>query len=125
MTFLYTANHNAATVGPTTTVVGSAQNVFAAGEQGIFMRDTGGQLHVWAISNGSTLTADLALSFANGSAAVIGVNDSVVNAGQNLLQQGGHDVRVQTAAGQIQTWEFNNNGVVLATGLFNAGNLIG
>ena len=36
--------------------------------------------------------------------------------GRTLFRHGGHDIQVTAATGQTRTWEFNNNGVLLATG---------
>ena len=116
MNFITSATPGAATVGPTTTVAAMAQNILGVGDQDLLLRELGGQLHVWVVANAQTLTADLALKFGNGSVAAIGITDSVTSAGQNLLGQGGHDIRILTASGQSTLWEFNNAGTITAIG---------
>ena len=116
MTFVYPPNDATAAVGATTTVAGTAQNVFGSGEQDLFLREAGGQVHVWDVSGANELVWDLGLKNADGSLATIRPGDTVAGGGQNLLGQGGHDVRVTAANDQTHTWEFNNNGILLATG---------
>lgn len=100
-----------ALLGASDTVAGTGANFSSNGGQDVFIRGAGGQITVWEFdANGHrTYGQSLDVSFALGS------NDTIIGAGSNFLNNGGHDLFIRAPGGQVTVLEFDASGHSLSS----------
>jgi hypothetical protein len=93
-------------LGTNVTVIGAGTNFAGKGGYNLFIREAAGQVTAWEFdSNGHGLygkTLD--------SAYVLSTNVTIIGAGANFSGNGGRNVFIREAAGQVTVWEFDSTG---------------